>query len=82
LFLGCSTEGLPAARALQRNLETVTEVAIWNQDLSAPNRSILDNVLAAVRTADFAALVLPTTRLPAAVVGARRRETTSCSNSG
>jgi predicted nucleotide-binding protein len=58
LFVGCSVEALPAARALQRSLDVVAEVAVWDQDLMTPSRSTLDNVVEAERTSDFAVFVL------------------------
>ena len=58
LFLGSSTEGLPIAEALQRNLGGDVEVRLWKQGMARPSSSVLADLLEQRRRVDCAAVVL------------------------
>src|ERR1035441_407970 len=58
LFIGCSVEGLPVAKALQNNLQFAAQVTIWSQGSFELTHSALQNLNASARRSDFAVFVL------------------------
>jgi hypothetical protein len=56
LFVGCSSESLPVAEALQDNLSASIDVRIW-QGLFRPAKFFLEELEEAARKADFAVFV-------------------------
>ena len=57
VFLGSSTEGLEAAKAVRDHLQHETDVTLWNQRLFGPSRGTLDTLLKVMERFDFAVLV-------------------------
>src|SRR5262249_22204949 len=58
LFIGSSSEGLPAAHALQAELEQVCEPRVWSQGVFGPTGTTIGSLLEMTQSSDFAALVL------------------------
>lgn len=58
LFIGSSSESLPVARALQSLLDHDAEVTIWTDGIFGPGGITLLSLLQAVKSSDFAALVV------------------------
>lgn len=57
LFIGSSSEGLPVAEALQRNLWRVAEATLWSQGVFAPSRGGLESILNQLDNQDFGLFV-------------------------
>ena len=57
IFVGSSTEGLPAAQAIQRHLEGATEVTVWSDNIFAPSTGLLDTLLKCIERFDFAIFI-------------------------
>jgi hypothetical protein len=57
LFVGSSKEGLPAAYALQENLEDCAEVTVWSQGIFKLTASSLQSLMDALDRFEFAAFV-------------------------
>ncbi|MDF3131277.1 nucleotide-binding protein [Kiritimatiellaeota bacterium B1221] len=58
IFVGSSTEGLPAARALQQNLDHDAEVILWSQGVFGLSSGTLETLVTKSQQFDFAVLVL------------------------
>jgi Predicted nucleotide-binding protein containing TIR-like domain len=58
VFIGSSTEGLEAARALQVLLDRTCEAEIWSQGTFGPGSGTLESLVAAADRFDFAILVV------------------------
>lgn len=58
IFVGSSTEGLPIAKAIQRELASAAEVTVWSQGVFQPSYGYLESLTKALETTDFAVLVL------------------------
>jgi predicted nucleotide-binding protein len=58
VFVGSSTEGLPAARAIQVNLDHETDVTLWSQGVFGLGEGTLASLVSAAAEFDFAILVL------------------------
>jgi len=58
VFVGSSSEGVRIAKAVQRALDGVADVALWNQGVFELNLSYLESLLKATESVDFAVLVL------------------------
>jgi hypothetical protein len=58
VFIGCSSQGLEVAEALQRNLQRDHDVIVWNQGFFGLGRSVLDGLLEIVGAMDYAVFVL------------------------
>lgn len=54
VFIGSSVEALPAAKALQRNLNYGHEVTLWGQGVFAPGQFNLEALITATGQNDFA----------------------------
>jgi hypothetical protein len=57
LFIASSAEGLPAAYAMQENLEYDTEPTVWTQGVFAPGRTVMEALLKHSQSTDFAAFI-------------------------
>jgi hypothetical protein len=57
LFIGSSVEGLPIANAIQQNLEHDCNPNIWSQGIFQLSSTVLDDLLAAIKTYHFAIFV-------------------------
>lgn len=58
VFIGSSAEGLPAARALQQNLDHDAEVILWSQGIFGLSSGTLETLVTKTQRFDFAVLVL------------------------
>jgi predicted nucleotide-binding protein len=58
VFIGCSSQGLEIAEAVQRNLNRDHDVTVWNQGLFGLGKSVLDGLVEIVGTMDYAVFVL------------------------
>lgn len=58
LFIGSSSEGLEIARAIEFQLQDVTEVTIWNEGFFGLGKGTLDILVNSIERFDFAILVL------------------------
>jgi Predicted nucleotide-binding protein containing TIR-like domain len=58
VFIGSSTEGLEAARAIQVLLDRTCEAEIWSQGTFGPGSGTLESLVTAVDRFDFAILVV------------------------
>lgn len=58
LFIGSSTDGLPVAKAIRANLESLFKIEIWNEGVFELMRSTLDGLFIAGERFEFAILVL------------------------
>lgn len=58
LFIGCSKEMLPAAKALQNNLQHVAKVTIWTQDTFRLSHTTLHEIKRVATSCDFAAFIM------------------------
>jgi 8-oxo-dGTP pyrophosphatase MutT (NUDIX family) len=58
VFIGCSVEGLPVAKAIQNNLQFMGRVSIWSQGQFELGRPTLQNLTTAARKFDFAIFIL------------------------
>ncbi len=58
VFIGSSSEGLPAARALQQNLDRDAEVILWSQGVFGLSSGTLEALVTKTQQFDFAVLVL------------------------
>lgn len=58
VFIGSSTEGLDAAKAVQANLEHAAETHIWSQGLFGLSGGSLESLVKATEKFDFAILLL------------------------
>lgn len=58
LFVGCSVEGLPVAKEIQRGLKhTPIEVRIWTDGVFGPSGTTVNSLLVQASECDFAAFV-------------------------
>lgn len=57
VFIGSSSEGLPAANAIGKGLQPEAEVTIWDQGIFAPSAGTLDSLLKCMERFDFAVFV-------------------------
>ena len=57
VFIGSSSEGLPAAKVIKAGLELVAEVTIWDQEIFPPSAGTLDSLLKCMELFDFAVFV-------------------------
>lgn len=58
LFVGCSSESLIIAKAIQTNLASHAHVELWNQGTFKPSQIYLDALLDHAKRADFAVFLL------------------------
>lgn len=58
LFIGSSSEGIQIANYLQLCLRSVCDVTVWNQGVFGVGQQILNSLIDAAKTHDFAVLVL------------------------
>jgi hypothetical protein len=58
VFIGSSSEGLDAAKAIQANLDYVAESQIWSQGLFGLSEGTLETLVTSLDRFDFAVLVL------------------------
>ncbi len=58
IFIGSSSEGLEVAKAVQANLDRVSECQIWHQGLFGLSSGTLETLVNSVREFDFSILVL------------------------
>ncbi len=58
VFVGCSSESLPVARALQASLAELADVSIWDQGLVAPGTYVLEALAALLQRSDYGVFVL------------------------
>ena len=58
VFIGSSREALPIARGIKTNLEEVSEVRIWDEDVFEPGQYTLEELLRFTAAYDFAIFVL------------------------
>ena len=58
VFVGCSTEGLPAAKAIQNNLQYTARVSLWPQGTFELTHTVLEDLVRAAERSDFAVFVL------------------------
>ncbi|HEX8697556.1 MAG TPA: TIR domain-containing protein [Myxococcaceae bacterium] len=58
VFIGSSSEGLDVARAVQQELHSEADVAVWHQGVFGLNQGNLENLVLALDKYDFAILVL------------------------
>jgi len=58
VFIGSSKEGLPIARAIQRHLAEEVDVDVWRDVPPAPGETILESLVNALHTYDFAVVAL------------------------
>ena len=58
IFVGCSTEGLKVARALQEKLKDQAIIQIWDQGLFEPGDFVLETLLNSLAKFDYAILIL------------------------
>lgn len=58
VFVGSSSEGIEIARAVQSQLEDVSEVELWNEGIFGLSSGTLEALVNALHTFDFAVLVL------------------------
>lgn len=58
LFVGCSSENLFIAKAIQTNLASYAHVELWTQGTFKPSQTYLDALLAHAERADFAIFLL------------------------
>jgi len=58
VFVGCSTEGLRVAQAVQTNLRYAARATIWRQGEFELGHTFLDDLIAAATRSDFAVFVL------------------------
>lgn len=57
LFIASSTEGLPVAYDIQEALEHDCHATVWKQGVYEPSRTVLEDLLARLRTPQFALFV-------------------------
>lgn len=57
VFIGSSTEGLPAAKAIGAHLQRDTSVTLWTESIFGPSQGTLDALLKCIERFDFAVLV-------------------------
>src|SRR5215468_3509588 len=53
LFIGSSVEGLDVAYAAHQNLQSTTEVTVWNQGIFQLSKTNLESLLAFLDRTDF-----------------------------
>lgn len=58
IFVGSSSEGLGAAKALQAGLADAADITLWTQGIFQPSFGYLESLVKALDQADFAVLVL------------------------
>ncbi len=58
LFIGSSTEGLPIARAIQTQLDSIAEITVWKDGVFRQNEGNLEALLRALDYFDFAVFAL------------------------
>ena len=58
IFVGCSTEILAAAKAIQNNLQHFSRVTIWTQDTFGLSRVTIHEIQSAALKADYAVFIL------------------------
>ena len=58
MFVGSSSEGLAAARAIKEQFDRELDVTIWNEGVFKLNTSTLESLLRAASFFDFAVLVI------------------------
>lgn len=58
VFIGCSTEALPCAQALQQNLEHHAHSEVWTHGAFRPSQYPVDELLLKASEVDYAILVL------------------------
>lgn len=71
VFIGSSTVGLPAAKALQVLLDSPCEVTVWSQGVFGLSDGTLESLVLALDEFDFAVLVLTTDDLAASPTPAK-----------
>jgi len=54
MFVGCSTENLELAYAIQENFEHEFEATVWNQGLFQPSQTALESLLPELSSYDLA----------------------------
>jgi hypothetical protein len=57
VFVGSSSEGLPAANAIKGHLDRDADVTVWDRDIFVPSQGTLDTLLKCIERFDFAVLV-------------------------
>ena len=58
IFIGSSTEGIEAARAVKSNFDKEADVDIWDENLFGLNKSTLENLINRASFYDFAIFIL------------------------
>jgi len=58
IFIGCSTEILPAAKAIQNNLQHFARITIWTQNTFRLSRITINEIKEASLHADYAIFIL------------------------
>ena len=58
VFIGCSTQGLEIAEAVQQHLRRDHDIAVWNQGLFGLGRSVFDGLIELVGAMDYAVFVM------------------------
>jgi predicted nucleotide-binding protein len=57
VFVGCATQDLAVAEAVQQKLEYDAEVEIWNEGTFVPSIAALNSLMAKTKSVDFAVLI-------------------------
>lgn len=57
VFIGSSREALPVARGVKANLEEISEVRVWDEDIFEPGRYTLEELLRFTRSFDFGVFI-------------------------
>jgi hypothetical protein len=58
VFIGCSSESLDAAKAVQNNLQQVARIRIWTEEIDRPGRVVIQEIVEAAKETDFAIFIL------------------------
>src|SRR5947209_1636391 len=73
MFIGSSSEGLGLAYAVQSNLQSTSEVTVWDQGAIKPSTTVLESLLDYLNDSDFALFIFN----PDDVINIRGEETAS-----